>query len=79
MLTITKTREDANDVLRKLEGKVADQWAALLGGFAAIIGKKKAVQLSSTHVIFVDANGVDELNNFPHRQVTLTNTPGFIH
>ena len=40
MLTITKTREDANDVLLKLEGKVADQWAALLDGIAAIIGKK---------------------------------------
>lgn len=45
MLTITKTREDANDVLRKLEGKVADQWAAPLGGIAAIIGKKKPCSL----------------------------------
>ncbi len=79
MLKITKTQESPIDVCLALEGKVAEQWAALLDGVCrAHLREHKTVQLDCEHVDFIDANGVDVLNNFPHRQVTLLRAPGFI-
>jgi len=79
MLRITKTHESPRGVHLLLEGKVAEQWAALLDGVCrAHIRDKKTVQLDCAGVDFVDASGVDVLKNFPRRQVKLLRTPGFI-
>jgi anti-anti-sigma regulatory factor len=79
MLKITKTEESPRDVHLLLEGKVADQWAALLDGVCrAHIREHKTVLLDCAHVDFIDASGVDVLKSLPRQQVTLVHVPGFI-
>jgi anti-anti-sigma regulatory factor len=79
MLKITKIQESRSDVLIKLEGKITDQWAALLDGECrSYLLQKKAVHLDCSHVDFIDARGVEVLNNFPQKQVNLMSAPGFI-
>jgi ABC-type transporter Mla MlaB component len=79
MLKITKTHESRSDVSLLLEGKVAEQWAALLDGICrSHLREKKTVHLDCEHVDFVDADGIDVLNNLPRRQVTLLHAPAFI-
>lgn len=79
MLKITKIQESKRDVLLKLEGKITEQWAALLDGECrTILRQQKSVYLDCSHVDFVDARGVEVLNNFPQSQVTLMSAPGFV-
>ncbi len=79
MLKITKVQESGNDVLLKLEGKITAQWASLLDGECrAYLRQHKAVYLDCSHVDFIDAMGVEVLNNFPLPHVTLMSAPGFV-
>jgi ABC-type transporter Mla MlaB component len=79
MLRITKTEETPHGVHLMLEGKVAEQWAALLDGVCrAHLRVHKHVQLDCANVDFVDASGVDVLKNFPRRHVKLLRAPGFV-
>jgi anti-anti-sigma regulatory factor len=79
MLKITKIQESRSDVLIKLEGKIMDQWAVLLDGECrSYLRQKKAVHLDCSHVDFIDARGIDLLNNFPRTQVNLMSAPGFV-
>ncbi|MGQ0696514.1 MAG: STAS domain-containing protein [Nitrospiraceae bacterium] len=79
MLKITKIQESGNDVLLRLEGKITQQWAALLDGECrSFLRQKKAVYLDCSNVEFIDETGVKVLNDFPRNQVTLMSTPGFV-
>lgn len=79
MLKITKIQESASDVVLKLEGKITEQWAALLDGECrSYLRKKKTVCLDCSHVEYLDGRGVDVVNNFPRKQVTLLSTPAFV-
>lgn len=79
MLKITKIQESGNDVLIKLEGKISDQWAALLDGECrAYIRQKKTVYLDCSNVDYIDGRGVEVVNNFPRKYVTLMSAPAFI-
>lgn len=79
MLKITKIQETRSDVLLKLEGKITAQWAALLDGECrSLLQEEKTVHLDCAHVDFIDATGVEVLNNLPRRQVTLMSAPGFV-
>jgi len=79
MLKITKIQESRSDVLLKLEGKITAQWAALLDGECrSFLRQEKTVCLDCSHVDFIDATGVEVLNNLPRRQVTLMSAPGFV-
>lgn len=79
MLKITKVQESGSDVLLKLEGKITDQWAALLDGECrSFLRQKKAVYLDCSHVDYVDGKGIEVLNNFPQKHVTLMSAPGFV-
>ena len=79
MLKITKIQESRSDVLLKLEGKITAQWAALLDGVCrSLLQEEKTVHLDCAHVDFIDATGVEVLNNLPRRQVTLMSAPGFV-
>lgn len=79
MLKITKVQESGREVLLKLEGKVTDQWAALLDGECrSFLRQRKAVYLDCSHVDFIDQRGVEVLNAFPPEQVTLMSAPGFV-
>ncbi len=79
MLKITKIQESASDVLLKLEGKITDQWAALLDGECrSFFRQKKTVFLDCSNVEFIDERGVEVINNFPRKLVTLMSTPGFV-
>jgi anti-anti-sigma regulatory factor len=79
MLKITKIQESGSDVLLKLEGKITEQWAALLDGECrSYLRQKKTVYLDCSHVEFVDAKGIEVLNNFRQSQVTLMSAPGFV-
>jgi anti-anti-sigma regulatory factor len=79
MLKITKIQESGTDVLIKLEGKITEQWAALLDGECReYLRHKKAVHLDCTHVTFIDGRGVEVLRSLPHKQVSLMSAPGFI-
>ena len=79
MLKITKIQESRRDVLIKLEGKITDQWAALLDGECrSYFRQEKAVHLDCSHVDFIDARGVEVINNFPQSQVTLMSAPRFV-
>jgi anti-anti-sigma regulatory factor len=79
MLKITTIQESGNDVLLKLEGKITEQWAALLDGECrSFLRRKKLVCLDCSQVEFIDQRGVDVVNNFPPAQVTLISAPGFV-
>ncbi|MEO7860105.1 MAG: hypothetical protein ABIU05_06615 [Nitrospirales bacterium] len=79
MLKITKIQESRRDVLIKLEGKITDQWAVLLDGECRLyFRQEKSVHLDCSHVDFIDARGVEVLNNFPQTQVHLISAPGFV-
>jgi len=79
MLKITKVQESGNDVLIKLQGKISEQWAALLDGECrAYLRQKKAVYLECSHVVYMDARGIEVVNNLTHKQVTLMSAPAFI-
>ena len=79
MLKITKIQESARDVLLKLEGKVTEQWAALLDGECrAYLQQQKSVFLDCSHVDYIDGRGVEVLNAFPHSHVTLMSAPALM-
>ena len=79
MLKITKIQESRRDVLIKLEGKITDQWAALLDSECrSYLRQEKAVHLDCSHVDFIDASGVEVLNNLPRTQVNLMSAPGYV-
>jgi len=79
MLKITKIQESGRDVRLQLEGKIAEQWAALLDGECrAYLRKGKAVFLDCSQIDFIDGRGVEVLNAFPHTHVTLMSAPAFV-
>lgn len=79
MLKITKIQESGRDVLLKLEGKITDQWAALLDGECrAHLRKKKAVYLDCSNVEYIDGRGVEVLNAFPQSHVTVMSAPALV-
>ena len=79
MLKITKIQESGRDVLLKLEGKITEQWAALLDGEChAYLRQHKAVFLDCSHVDYIDGRGVEVLNALPHTHVTLMSAPAIM-
>ena len=79
MLRITKFQENGSSVILKLEGKVADQWAALLEGECrTLLRHRKLVELDFSGVDFIDQSGVEVLRSLPHKQVKFLNAPGYI-
>lgn len=79
MLKITRVRESASDVLLKLEGKITEQWAALLDGECrSYLRKRKSVSLDCSNVEFIDARGVEVVNNLPRKHVTVLSAPAFV-
>ncbi len=79
MLKITKVQESGNDVLLKLEGKITDQWAALLDGECrSYLRKRKSVYLDCSHVEYIDMRGIEAVNNLPHRHVIIMSAPSFV-
>ena len=79
MLKITVTRETAGAVHLSLDGKVAEQWAALLDGVCrSHLRKHQTVLLDCEHVEFVDVGGVEVLKNLPRREVKLVGAPNFM-
>ena len=72
MLKITKIQESRRDVLIKLEGKITDQWAVLLDDECrSYLRQEKTVYLDCSYVDFIDARGVEVLNNFPNHKSPL--------
>jgi anti-anti-sigma regulatory factor len=79
MLKITKLEETQSTVVLKLEGKVTDQWAALLEGECrAFLRHRKRLLLDCAAVSFLDARGVEVLRNLPLHEVTLIGAPDFV-
>jgi anti-anti-sigma regulatory factor len=79
MLKITTIQESGLDVLLKLEGKITEQWAALLDGECrAYLRKDKTVFLDCSHVEYIDERGVEVLNAFPPSSVTLMSAPAIV-
>jgi anti-anti-sigma regulatory factor len=79
MLKITKIQESRSDVLLKLEGKITEQWAALLDGECrSYLRKKKAVHLDCSQVEYIDGRGVEVVKSFPPTQVTLMSAPAIV-
>jgi hypothetical protein len=67
MLKITTIQESGRDVLLKLEGKITEQWAALLDGECRAYLRQ-----------YIDGRGVEVLNAFPHAHVTLMSAPALV-
>ena len=66
-------------MLVKLEGKITDQWAVLLESVCrGYLRQEKTVHLDCSHVDFIDAKGIEVLNDLPGKQVTLMSAPGFV-
>ena len=79
MLKITKMEDTGKTVVLKLEGKVTDQWAALLNEECrALLGKGRTLLLECRDVQFLDDRGADVLRNLPSQQVTIMGAPGFV-
>ena len=79
MLKITKMDENGTTVVLKLEGKVTEQWAALLDGECqAFLRTHKTLLLDCAGVNFLDARGVDVLRNLCLNKVTIIGAPGIV-
>jgi ABC-type transporter Mla MlaB component len=79
MLKITTTQESASGVRLILEGKIAEQWAALLDGVCrGYLREQRTVQLDCANVDFIDANGVAVLKSLPPNRVMLSRVPNFM-
>lgn len=79
MLKITKIQESSSDVLLKLEGKITEQWAALLDGECrSYLRKKKAVYLDCSNVEYIDPQGVEVVKSFSRTQVILMSAPAIV-
>jgi anti-anti-sigma regulatory factor len=79
MLKITKIQESGSDVLIKLEGKITEQWAALLDGECrAYLRRKKAVYVDCMNVHYIDGTGIEVLRSLSDNHVSLMSVPGFI-
>lgn len=79
MLKITKVQESGSDVLIKLEGKITEQWAALLDGECrAYLRCKKAVYVDCANVNYIDGAGIEVLRSLSDSHVSLMSAPGFI-
>ena len=79
MLKITKIQESRGEVLLKLEGKITAEWAVLLDGECRVLlREEKAVCLDCANVDFIDARGIEVLNNLPRERVTLMSAPGYV-
>ncbi len=79
MLKITNIQESETTVRLKLEGKVTDQWAALLDGECrAFLRDRKALVLDCAGVSFLDAQGIHVLRNLPFHAVKIIDAPGFV-
>lgn len=79
MLKITKLEETGSTVVLKLEGKVTDQWAALLEGECRLfLRHHKRLLLDCAAVSFLDERGIEVLRNLPLHEVTLIGAPGFV-
>lgn len=79
MLKITKIQESRGDILLKLEGKITEQWAALLDGECrSYLRQNKAVYLDCSHVEYLDGRGVEVLNALSHSHVTLMSAPALV-
>jgi ABC-type transporter Mla MlaB component len=79
MLKITKIQETRSDVLLKLEGKITAEWAALLDGECrSLLQQEKTVHLDCSNVDFIDAMGIEVMNNLLRTQVTLMSAPGYV-
>lgn len=79
MLKITVVQESQREVILKLEGKITEQWAALLDGECrAYLRKRKFVCLDCSHVEYIDGRGVEVLKAFPHSHVTCVSPPALM-
>ena len=79
MLRITKISENESPVTLKLEGKLFDQWVALLEGECrALLRQKKTVLLDCAGVTYVDGEGVEMIRSLPPRNVRIINGGAFI-
>lgn len=79
MLKITKMEENGTSVVLKLEGKITEQWAALLDDECrAFLRNHQTLLLDCAEVNFLDARGVDVLTNLPLNEVTIIGAPGFV-
>jgi anti-anti-sigma regulatory factor len=79
MLKITTIEETGTTVLLKLEGKVTEQWAALLDGECrAFLNNRQTLMLDCAGVNFLDARGVDVLRNLRLNNVTILGAPEIV-
>ena len=79
MLKITKTEANGSKMVLKLEGKITDQWAALLDGECrAALRMRHKVELDCSGVDFLDERGVEVLKKLPRKLVTLISAPGYM-
>lgn len=79
MLRITKVQENGSGITLRLEGKIADQWAALLEGECrSVLRRRKVLRLDLAGVDFIDDQGVEVLRSLPCSHMTLINAPHFI-
>ena len=79
MLKITKVEESGTIVALKLEGKITEQWAALLDGECrAFLRKEKTLLLDCAGVNFADAQGVKVLRNLSLNEITIIGAPGIV-
>ncbi len=79
MLKITKIQESGGDVLLKLEGKITEQWAALLDGECrAYLRQHKVVFLDCSRVDYLDGRGIEVLNALPQSDVILMSAPALM-
>lgn len=79
MLRITKIEDNGAPVTLKLEGKVSDQWAALLNEECrALLDRRNDLRLDFAGVTFMDADGVEVVKGLSRRRITIVNAPSII-
>lgn len=79
MLKITTTERNGHTVLLKLEGKIIDQWAALLDHECrTALLHHNQVELDCAAVDFMDQRGIEVLKSLPRKHVTFIGAPGFV-
>lgn len=79
MLKITTAERSRHRVVLKLEGKIIEQWAALLDHECrTALLHHNQVELDCAAVDFMDQKGIEVLKHLPRKHVMLIGAPGFV-
>ncbi|MGQ0595408.1 MAG: STAS domain-containing protein [Gammaproteobacteria bacterium] len=79
MLRITHCAHTRRRIALSVEGRIADQWVALLGReIGAALEAARSVEIDLKHVSYIDKAGIRMLHGVASKRLRLAHAPPFI-